>query len=229
MTKRSLFWVALAGLLLVSCAGASSATEAPATFDPVLLTITPAPTITPEATYTPFSTAVRLASSTPFPTYASLVTLIPFTPAPTGTPKPTADRAQPTQTAIPPTSPIGVEGVGPDRPELAPILTFEPITFCHQWFLAQIGLVNRGTAAAYNFDVEWSFGWNEPQKVHIDELQWYAGPLYLFSGQTAVQCDGDTTLTAWIKIDTGNTVDESVEDNNNDDQTYTVRLATPAP
>jgi len=227
MMKRSLYAMLLAGMILAGCAG--SATTAPATFDPHLLTITPAPTITPEATYTPFPTTVRLPSSTPFPTFAPVVTLIPFTPAPTRTPKPASASAKPSAIPVQPTSPIGISGVGPDRPELAPILTFEPITFCHTWFLAQVGIVNRGTAAAYNFDVQWSFGWNAPETVHVDELQWFAGPLYLFSGQTAVQCDGDTTLTAWIKIDTGNTVDESIEDNNNAAQTYTVRLGTPAP
>src|SRR5262249_52673442 len=135
----------------------------------------------------------------------------------------------PTTVAPTATPPIGIPEVSQDKPELAAILTFEPITFCHQWFLAQIGVINRGTAAAYNFDVQWSFGWGEPQTVHVDELQWYAGPLWFFSGQTALQCDADSTQTAWIKIDTGNTVVESDEDNNYQEDTYTVRLGTPSP
>ncbi len=227
MKKRFSCGLMLAGLLLIGCIRTSAETLPPATFDPRLLTITPAPTITPEATFTPRPTTVRLPSSTPYPTFEPKVTLIPYTLAPTTNATATGRPL----TNVPPTAtvPIGVSGVGPDRPELAAILTFEPIAYCHQWFLAQIGVINRGTAAAYNFDVEWSFGWGEPQKVHVDELQWYAGPLYFFSGQTAVQCDADTTLTAWIKIDTGNTVNESVEDDNTAQQTYTVKLVTPTP
>lgn len=225
--KRFFVSILVAGLL-AGCSGAADTTASLPTIDPHLLTITPAPSITPEATFTPFPTTVRLASNTPPPTYAPLVTLIPFTLAPVVTAEKPVVR-QPTKAAPTATSVIGIPGVGPDRAELAPILTFEPLSFCHQWMIAQIGVVNRGTAAALNFDVEWTFGWGEPQKVHVDELQWYAGPLYFFSGQTAVQCDSTTTLKAWIKIDTGNTVDESIEDNNYKEQIYTSIFPSPTP
>lgn len=227
MKHRTIALMGLIMLLLAGCAGLSAETEAPPTLDPKFLSVTPVPSVTPEATYTPYPTTVRLPSETPFPTYEPLVTLIPYTVVPAANVTPT--KRPPTVVAPTVTPPIGIPEFSEDKPELATILTFEPITFCSQWFIAQIGVINRGTAAAYDFDVQWSFGWGEPQSVHVDELQWYAGPLWFFSGETAVHCDADATLTAWIKIDTGNTVAESDEGNNNAEETYTVRLGTPAP
>jgi hypothetical protein len=168
---------------------------------------------------------VRLASETPFPTYAPLVTLAPYTPPPTATVTPEGG-VKPASTTVPATSTaiIGVPGIGPDIPELATILTFPSDARCNEWYLAQIGIVNRGTGAARDFDVQWSFGYGEPVMTHVDELQWYAGPLLFFSGQTAVQCSETVSLTAWIRIDINNTVNEAIEDNNTAQQTYTVML-----
>jgi hypothetical protein len=217
-------------IFLTGCAGGGfgpTPTKVFPTFDPILLSATPAPSVTPAATYTPFPTAERLASATPFPTYAPLVTLAPYTPPPAATSTPAGGAKPPTSVPATATAIIGVPGIGPDRPELAAILTFPPNARCNEWYLAQIGIVNRGTGAARNFDVQWSFGYGEPVTTHVDELQWFAGPLLFFSGQTAVQCSETVSLTAWIKIDINNTVDEAIEDNNSAQQTYTVTFESP--
>ncbi len=228
MRHSTLIALILAALTLGACAPAAQDTTLP-TIDPRLLTVTMPSTITPEATYTPYPTLARSPSSTPFPTFVPVVTLIPYTLAPTATPTVRSAR-QSTRTPMPSaTSPIGVSGVGPDRAELSPILTFEPISYCHQWMLAQIGIINRGTKAATNFDVVWTFGWNEPRTEHVDVLQWYAGPLWFFSGQTAVQCDSTTTPKAWIRIDPEGAVPGDDKSDNYKEQIYTVILPSPTP
>jgi hypothetical protein len=203
----------------------------PPTFDPALLTVTPAPSLTPLPTYTPPPTAMRLPSDTPPPTFAPVITQKPVTPQPTRPalePSPTYKA-----TAIPltPTSYIGIFGLGPEIPELVPILTFSSNAVCRQWMLAQIGVINRGNVAALDFTVEWTFGWGEPQRVHIEALEWNAGPLYLFSGLTAVHCSDTASLKAWVRVDVDNTVAEAVEDNNYQEEVYTVvwPSATPSP
>jgi hypothetical protein len=206
-------------------------TPALPTLDPAILTITPAPSLTPQPTYTPPSTAVRLPTNTPLPTFAPVITQGPVTPRPT---RPAATPSlviQATSIPLTPTSYIGIPGLGPETPELAPILTFSSNAVCSQWMLAQIGVVNRGTGAAVDFTVEWTFGWGDPQTVHIDELQWHDGPLYLFSGQTAVHCTETASLKAWVRVDVDNTVVEALEDNNYQEEIYTVvwPSATPNP
>lgn len=217
--------VLIVSLLLGGCGRLpfwSQPTLPPLTLDPAVLTVTPAPSLTPQPTYTPPPTAVRLPTDTPPPTFAPVVTQAPVTPRttrPASTPSPVH---QVTSIPLTPTSYIGVPGLGPEIPELAPILTFSSNAVCGQWMLAQIGVVNRGTGAAVDFTVEWAFGWGEPQTVHIDELQWHDGPLYLFSGQTAVHCTETASLKAWVRVDVDNTVVEALEDNNYQEEIYTV-------
>lgn len=218
--------VLIVSSLLGSCSRlpfVSQPTSPPPTLDPAVLTITPAPSLTPQPTYTPPPTAMRLPTDTPLPTFAPVVTQAPVTPWPT---RPPASTLSPVNkaTSIPltPTSYIGIPGLGPEIPELAPILTFSSNAVCSQWMLAQIGVINRGTGVARDFTVEWTFGWGEPQIVHIDALEWHDGPLYLFSGQTAVHCTGTASLKAWIRVDVDNTVAEAVEDNNYQEEIYTV-------
>jgi len=213
--------------LLTACAG-PPATSPPPTINSLLLTVTSVPTVTPEATYTPFPTAIRMLTRTPFPTFEPVATLMPETSAPVSSSTPQGS-GLPTQSPPTATTIIGLPDVSADLPELAAILTFVPNIFCHQWTIAQIGIINRGTAVARDFTVQWSFGWGEPQTVHVDELEWFAGPLWFFSGETAIQCDSTTTLTAWINIDTDNTVFESIEDNNYAEKTYTAIFPTPTP
>lgn len=231
MRKPSrVLWVFVA-LVMAGCQGGlfgAGEPQQPPTFDPAALSITPAPTVTPENTYTPYPTTVRVASRTPPPTYAPIITLNPYTPSPTATKSnlPTRTPApRATETAI-----LGIPGVGPLRPELVPILTFEPQMFCHTWLLAQIGIKNIGSKEARDFDVQWYWGWGDPVTEHVDELGDTAGPLWFFNGLTAIQCDQTTTLTAWIKIDPDNKVtNEAIKDNNYAEQTYTAVYVTATP
>lgn len=215
----------MVSLLLGGCGRlpfVSRPTLPPPTLDPAVLTITPAPSLTPQPTYTPPPTAVRLPTDTPLPTFAPVITQAPATPRPThpvATPSPVHKG---TSVPVTPTSYIGIPGLGPETPELAPILTFSSNAVCSQWMLAQLGVINRGTGVARDFTVEWTFGWGEPQTVHIDALEWHDGPLYLFSGQTAVHCTETASLKAWVRVDVDNTVAEALEDNNYQEEIYTV-------
>lgn len=226
--------ILMALLLLAGCRGLSFGqrpTMPPATLDPALLSVTAPPSLTPMPTYTPPPTAFRLPSETPVPTFPPVITWNPPTPAPTrlATTPPTPTRVVTLRPSATATSFVGIPGVGPEVAELAPILTFSSNAVCGQWFLAQIGVINRGTAGALNFTVQFSYGWGEPQTVFIADLPWFQGPLYLFSGQTAVHCTETSTLTAWIRIDVDNTVVETDEDNNYEEETYTVTFPTATP
>lgn len=201
------------------------------TLDPALLTVTPAPSLTPLPTYTPPPTAMRLPSDTPPPTFAPVITRGPVTPQPTHPAVTPSPGYKATAIPITPTSYIGIFGLGPETPELTPILTFSSNAVCSQWMIAQVGVINRGNVAALDFTVEWTFGWGEPQTVHIEALEWNAGPLYLFSGLTAVHCTETSSLKAWVRVDVDNTVAEALEDNNYQEEVYTVvwPSATPNP
>jgi hypothetical protein len=227
------FLRALSILLVLGLAGCQAglfgagATESFPTFDPAALRASPAPTVTPEATYTPYPTTVRMASRTPPPTFAPVITLNPYTPSPT----PTVSNL-PTKAAVVPTAtePLGIPGVGPERPELVPILTFEPLMLCRTWLLAQIGIKNIGSKEARDFDVQWYWGWGDPVTEHVEELGDTAGPLWFFNGLTAIQCDQTTTLKAWIRIDPdGKVANEAITTNNYAEQTYTAVYPTATP
>jgi hypothetical protein len=223
-------WI-FAALGLAGCQAGlfgASGTQPFPTFDPAVLSATPAPTVTPENTYTPYPTTVRIPSRTPPPTFAPVITLSPYTPSPSAT---ISDLPTRVPTAVPSaTSILGIPGVGPEIPELVPILTFEPIMYCHTWLLAQIGIKNIGSKEAREFDVQWYWGWGEPVNEHVEELGNTAGPLWFFNGLTAIQCDQTTTLTAWIKIDPdGKVTNEAIKTNNYDEQTYTAIYPTATP
>lgn len=226
---RALWIFAVLGL--AGCQGGlfgGAATKPFPTFDPAVLSATPAPTVTPEDTYTPYPTTVRVASRTPPPTFAPMITLIPYTPSPTATKSNLPTRApspRPSETAI-----LGIPGIGPEIPELVPILTFEPIMTCHKWLLAQIGIKNIGSKEARDFDVQWYWGWGDTVVEHVDELGDTEGPLWFFNGLTAIQCDQTTTLKAWLRIDPdGKVTNEAIKDNNYAEQTYTAIFPTATP
>lgn len=215
---------------LVGCQGlpfGPAATQAVPTFDPLLLNVTPVPTVTPEATYTPYPTTVWLPTRTPPPTFQPVITLMAYTPSPTATRSNLPTRVPPPIPTA--TSVLGIPGIGPEIPEVVPILTFEPLIYCHTWILAQIGIKNNGTAAANDFNVQWYWGWGSPVNEHVDTLGNTAGPLWFFSGLTAIQCDQTTTLTAWVKIDPENKLVEADKSNNYQAQTYTAIFPTATP
>lgn len=221
----------IAALSLVGCqAGLFGVgeTQSLPTFDPAVLSASPAPTVTPESTYTPYPTTVRLPSKTPPPTFEPVITLMPYTPSPTVTLSSLPTRVpspRPTATSV-----LGIPGIGPEVPELVPILTFEPLMYCHKWLLAQIGIKNIGSKEARDFNVQWYWGWGSPVTEHVDELGDTAGPLWFFNGLTAIQCDQTTTLTSWIRIDPeGAVTNEAIKTNNYAEQTYTAIFPTATP
>jgi len=223
--------VLLAAFSLAGCQAGlfgGAGTQQIPTIDAAALSATPAPTVTPENTYTPYPTTVRLPSRTPPPTFEPVSTMMPYTPSPTVTLSSLPTRApSPAPTA---TDPLGIPGLGPAKPELVPILTFEPIMYCHKWLLAQIGVKNVGNKEARDFNVQWYWGWGNPVNEHVDELGDTAGPLWFFNGLTAIQCDQTTTLTAWIKIDPeGAVTNEAIKTNNYAEQTYTAIFPTATP
>ena len=125
-----------------------------------------------------------------------------------------------------PTGYIGIPGAGPEIPDLAPILTIAADgVVCNGWMLVQVGVINRGNGPAYNFTVEWTLGWATGlQTVFVEELQWGWGtvPLYFFNGSIQVPCQQTVTYTAWIRLDVNNDVEEWFEDNNYEEETYTI-------
>jgi len=203
------------------------------TFDPTLLTVTPAPTSTPLPTYTPYPTTVRVPTDTPVPTFPPRLTVAATTPTPTH--RPNVGPARPTSTptlSLTDTGYVGIQGAGPEVADLAPILTIasEGAT-CDHDMLVQIGVINRGTGPAYNFTVEWSLGWSaegpEVKSLFVPELQWGTIPLYIVNGMVRVPCQQTTVYTAFIRIDINNDVAELFEDNNNAEETYTILFFPP--
>lgn len=204
------------------------------TFDPTLLTVTPAPTSTPLPTYTPYPTVVRVPTDTPVPTFPPRLTVVAVSPTPTRQPS-SAGPARPPSTptlSLTDTGYVGIQGAGPEVADLAPILTIasEGAT-CDHDMLVQIGVINRGTGPAYNFTVEWSLGWStegpEVKSLFVPELQWGTIPLYIVNGMVRVPCQQTTVYTAFIRIDINNDVAELFEDNNNAEETYTILYFPP--
>ena len=208
----------------------------PPTLDPELLTVTPHPTSTPQPTYTPYPTAERLPSRTPFPTFPPRINVTPeaaegaggpaATHVPSGArgnaasaaPLPPA-AAQPPADA-PPAAPfsgyIGIPEAGSDVPELAPILEVDTRNaICGDEILVQLGVINWGNRAAYDFTVEWSAGIDiESGVTVVEELQWGETAIYFRNKPIRYNCEGPTTFTAYVRVDTTNAVPEIREDNN---------------
>lgn len=233
-------------LILIGCSGFPTAQEKSPplpTLDPSLLSITPAPTSTPWPTFTPYPTVERLPSRTPLPTPTPRVTFSPeelatlslYTTQAAGSEEETppsgseAAPAAPAGAQAPPPTPtgigyVGIQGAGLEAPDLAPILTIASSgATCNEWMLVQVGVINRGTGPAYNFSVEWSLGWGEEiQTEFVEELQWGTTPIFFYNGDIEVPCEETATYTAWIRIDTNDDVTELFEDNNYEEETYTV-------
>lgn len=227
--------------LLAGCAslpfGPRVEAPPPPTLDPALLTVTPHPTSTPQPTYTPYPTAERLPSRTPFPTFPPRFNVTPAgedesAGAPAATRAPSAGRAdaapaaplpppaaQP-PAAAPPATPfsgyIGIPEAGEDVPELAPILEVDTRNaICGDEILVQLGVINWGNRAAYDFTVEWSAGTDiESGVTVVEELQWGETAIYFRNKPIRYNCEGPTTFTAYVRVDTANAVQEIREDNN---------------
>ncbi|NDJ53314.1 MAG: hypothetical protein GYB68_09555 [Chloroflexi bacterium] len=236
---KHLGMILLAAVMVIGCAQVDSA-QAPEsspfpTIDQALLSATPLPTATPQATFTPFPTIERVPSRTPLATLESIVTLIPLDQTQTATAAPPSASGDPGQPADPsrpritPTGFIGIPGAGIDAPDLVPILALASDgVLCNDFMLVQLGIQNRGTGPARNFTVEWSLGWGEHvlRTEFIEELQWGdVRPAYILNGEMQFPCEETSTFTAYIRIDINDDVIEIYEDNNYDEQTYTLTFA----
>lgn len=220
------------GLIGAGCAQFPSArqdeqTPTP-TFDSAVLTVSPQPTSTPYPTYTPRPAIERLPTRTPIPTLAPYLTPIPLTPESDGSGAPGGGQSPDATPTLDPGY-VGIQGAGPEVADLVPILTVAGAgSVCNEWMLVQVGVINRGTGPAYNFHVEWSLGWGAMlQTEFVDELQWGRTPIHFYNGTIKVPCEQTSTYTAWIRVDTQSDVDELFEDNNYDEETYTVTFVNP--
>lgn len=224
-------------MLLVGCAGwltgRGAESEPLPTLNPALLTVTPPPTSTPLPTFTPFPTAERMASRTPLATLPSFLTALPATATETpidgGGGGGGSGGAPPPGPGATPTTYVGVQGTGPEIADLATILTIASDgAICNGWTLIQVGVINRGTGPAYNFTVEWSLGWGAMlQTEFVRELQWGTAPIYFYNGTIQVPCEETTTYKAWIRLDVNDDVAELFEDNNYDEEIYTITYVPP--
>ncbi len=87
----------------------------------------------------------------------------------------------------------------------------------------QIGIINWGSAPAYNFTVEWSAGLpTDAGREFIQELQWGDLPLYFRNKEIRFPCQETTTYTAYVRVDVNNEVPELYEDNNVLSVTFTI-------
>ncbi len=213
-------------LLTAGCAVLNRPAEqvAPPTLTSVPLSVTPPPTSTPLPTYTPFPTARRLPTDTPYPTFPPRFVPSPtpeasLLPASAGSATGPRGRSTPSVGGY-----IGIQDVSVPIAELEPILEIvnNGVT-CGEAMLMQIGVINWGSAPAYNFTVEWSAGLpTDEGREFIQELQWGDLPLYFRNKEIRFPCQETTTYTAYVRVDVNNEVPELYEDNNVLSVTFTI-------